>query len=88
MDDIDKEITLQKEKIAEMRERCDVMKTSTPMHERRALIRGSAVNTMRKDEEYLRDHYPAKKTDAIRAATRCFLTILSCTMRRIGKRVL
>uniref|UniRef100_K1Q089 Uncharacterized protein n=1 Tax=Magallana gigas TaxID=29159 RepID=K1Q089_MAGGI len=63
MDDIDKEITFLREKIAEMRERSD-MKTSIPMHERRALIRGFARNTMRKDEEYLCDHRSANETYA------------------------
>lgn len=66
-----------------MRERSDMMKTSTPIQERRALIRGSAVSTMRKDDEYLRNHHSAKKTDA----NPCSETILSSTMRRIRKRV-
>lgn len=64
MDDIDKEITFLEEKIVEMRERRDMMKTSTPMHERCALIRGFAVSIMRKDEEYLRNHHSANKTGA------------------------
>ena len=61
MDDIDKEITFLREKIAEMRERSDM---KTPVHERRALIRGFEGNTMRKDEEYLCDHHSANETYA------------------------
>lgn len=63
MNDIDIEITFLREKIEEMRERSDI-KTSPPLQERRALIRGFAGNTMRKDEEYLCDHHSANETYA------------------------
>lgn len=63
MDDIDKDITFLREKIAEMRERSDI-ETSTPMQERRAQIRGFEGTTMRKDEEYLCDHHSANETYA------------------------
>lgn len=40
------------------------MKTSPPLQERCAMIRGFAGNTMRKDEEYLCDHHSANETYA------------------------
>ena len=48
MEDVDKEISFLEEKIAEMRERSDILKTSTP---RPAASRDSGVDTMRTAEE-------------------------------------